>query len=462
MTDKVKKNWTIPQIKKEINSLVKFGTSEHSIQTIVRSKVPESFMDSGMLSTLVIDTLDEHPNFNLIQKIYNSKLSINKQSDDNKIFYFDPDTMKEDSVSKSHINTLFSKFDFSSKVSFCDFEYNPEVFKKHFTVDGVKKYNLFNPPFWLAKYFYYGIEVENSSMPELFDRYLKHFTNDHDESYEYVLDWLAYSLRHRNNCILTAIGNQGTGKGVLGEIIRRLWCSDDKFDSKYMNNNFDSIMGSAFKKEFNGFLENKRVFYIDEIMINSVDQEDRVKVLVNDFISVEKKGEDAKTIKNFASIYVSSNNLDSIRLRADDRRFSILEMSSDNLLTKFTKREIEDQMMCVDNIRKFGQYLWSREVDPKKMQKVFVTERTKSVREASLREWEEYFIETICEDNKGKRLLITEVSDLIENNFGSKFRPSRAALGKLNQLYPNEFKIHRPAINGKRRYCVDFKNFEEE
>ena len=456
-----KKNWTIPTIQKEVLSLIKFAQNENSIRSIMRSKVPQSVYEDHMLDSIISDVLEGHPNFELMQNIVTSKLAVNKQNDDNLIYFFNKSTRKEDFIKSSKLNQMFTKFDFSSKVHFCDFEYNPEQFSKFFKVDGIQKYNLFNPPFWMSDYFYDNQEIPKSELPEVYDRYLKHFTNHHKESYEYVLDWMANSLKARNQCILTAIGNQGTGKGVLGEIMRRLWCSDAEFNGKYMSQNFDSKKGSDFKKEFNGFLENKKVFYIDEIIINNVDQEDRVKVLVNDFIDIEKKGEDSKTIRNYASIYCSSNNMDAIRLRADDRRFSVVEMSSSNLLTVFTDKEIKEKVLSVENIRKLGQFLWHRVIDAKKMTKVFVTERTKQVREASLREWEEFFIEDMCQNHAGERLRVTEVSDEIENNFGSKFRPSKAALKKLEELYPDKFKIHKPSAkefkDGRRVYVVDFK-----
>lgn len=453
--------WTKQSVKKEVLNLIKFAQNENSIRSIMRGKVPEDIYDDDMLGLIISDVLEDHPNFDLMQNIVTSKLAVNKQNDDNIIYFFNKSTRREDFIKSSKLNQMFSKFDFASKVHFCDFEYNPEIFNKFFKEEGIQKYNLFNPPFWMADYFYEKKDIPKSELPEVYERYLKHFTNNHKESYEYVLDWMANSLHRRNQCILTAIGNQGTGKGVLGEIMRRLWCSDENFNGKYMAQNFDSKKGSDFKKEFNGFLENKKIFYIDEIIINNVDQEDRVKVLVNDFIDIEKKGEDSRTIRNYASIYCSSNNMDAIRLRADDRRFSVVEMSSDGLLTIFTDKQIKKEVFGADNIRKLGQYLWHRQVDPKKMTKVFVTERTKQVREASLKEWEEFFIEEICQDYKGKRLKVTEVSEEIENNFGSKYRPGRAALQKLEELFPDKFRVWKPGKaefpDGRRVFVVDFK-----
>ena len=455
------KKYTAPVVKKEINSLVKFGVSSEEIDRILKAKVPVDQIPTSILNNLILDTIDEHPNYDFIQQLMNAQLIMDKQSDDNKIYFFNKDLKKIDHTTRSKITSLMTKFDFTSNVHYCNFEYNPEVYKKVFKDEyKTQYYNLYNPPFWMQCKFYEGEEIPNAKLPEIYQRYLKHFTNNHKESYEYVLDWLANGLHRRNFCILTAIGNQGTGKGVLGQIMKRLWSPTEDFaDKKNVGENYDEVKGSSFKKEFNGFLENKRMFYIDEIKIESVDQEDRVKVLVNDYISVEKKGEDARTIKNYASIYVSSNNFDAIRLRADDRRFSVLEMSSKSLLSVFTLEEIMTGLYDPNNIRLLGQYLWNRKVDPMKMTKVFVTERTKRVREASLKEWEEYFIESICEEQKGKKITVTEASDLITDNFGPKFRPSRKALKKLEELYPNKFRVYKPAAEpGKSRlWHVEFK-----
>ena len=454
------KRHSTESVKKEIKNLIKFGVSKEEIDRILKAKVPVDHVPTDILNNLIEDTIDEHPNYDFIQQLMNSQLIMDKQSDDNKIYFFNKELRKIDHTTKSKIMSLITKFDFSSNVYYCNFEYNPEVLKKVYKDDyRTHNYNLFNPPFWLQDYFYDRKEVPKSKLPEIYKKYLLHFTNNHLESYEYVLDWLAHGLRHRNFCILTAIGNQGTGKGVLGQIMKRLWSPTEDFkDKKSVGENYDEVKGSSFKKEFNGFLENKRMFYIDEIKIESADQEDRVKVLVNDYISVEKKGEDARTIKNYASIYVSSNNFDAIRLRADDRRFSVLEMSSKRLLSLFSIEEIMQGLYNPDNIRQLGEYLWHRKVDAMKMTEVFVTERTKRVREASLKEWEEYFIENICEEFKGQKITVTDASDLITDHLGSKFRPSRRALKKLEELYPKKFKVYKPkAEDGKSRlWHVEF------
>jgi hypothetical protein len=456
------KKYTQELVKKEINNLIKFGVSREEIDRILKAKVPVDQVPTRSLNDLIRDTVEAHPNYDFIQQLMTSQLIMDKQSDDNKIYFFNKELRKIDHTTKSKITSLITKFDFTSNVYYCNFEYNPEVHKKIYKDDyKTQYYNLYNPPFWMQGKFYEGEKIPNAELPDIYKKYLKHFTNNHKDSYEYVLDWLANGFKRRNFCILTAIGNQGTGKGVLGQIMKRLWSPTDNFpEKKNVGENYDEVKGSSFKKEFNGFLENKTMFYIDEIKIESVDQEDRVKVLVNDYISVENKGEDARTIKNYASIYVSSNNFDAIRLRADDRRFSVLEMSSKSLLSIFTLKEVIEGLYDPENIRQLGYYLWNREVDPMKMTKVFVTERTKRVREASLKEWEEYFIETICEENRGKKFTVTEASDMITDNFGVKFRPSRRALKKLEELYPNKFKVYKPkAEPGKSRlWHVEFKD----
>lgn len=443
MTEKAKKP-TATSIKHEVNKLIKQGLSADSIKYRIRNDIPQDFIDDHMLFGIIDDTILEHPNYELIQSIMHSELAINQEDKSGKIHCFLPEKRKEFLINKEHVSSLFHKFDYSANVKYCMFHYRPDKMCKFFNEDGQWYYNLFQPPFWMENYFYDDKPIPTAELPEIYQRYFMHFTNHHKPSYDYVLDWLANSLRDRNYCILTAIANQGVGKGVMGEIMRVMWGS-----------NFDSMNGERFNKEFNGKIKNKRAFFIDELKINSTDQEDRIKVLINDFVEVEDKNVSAETIRNYASIYVASNNMDAIRLRGDDRRFSIIEMSDKKLIEVFSSDEISS-LLDRENVLLLARYLWHRPINKEQIMKVFVTERTEQIRQSSLRHWEEFFIEEICYEKSGEVVKLSDMSDLIENNFGSRFRPAKAAFQKLQELYPDRFKVVRKRENDRRIWSIEF------
>jgi hypothetical protein len=214
-----------------------------------------------------------------------------------------------------------------------------------------------------------------------------------------------------------------------------------------------------FKGKFNSQIMNKRLVYCDEISIRNKEDEDKLKLVVNDFIEVERKGIDAEEISNYANFYISSNNLDAIKLSGDDRRFSIINLTDIKLIEIFNDKEIKE-LLEQKNIDKLAQVLYYRKVDKEGMKKVFISERTRLVRESALKEWEDWFLTEYCVDNAGRSIKQKTVSDDVEDQFGSKFRPSRTSFDKLRNLLPPDqriFEIKKKSIDGKQVWCITFK-----
>ncbi|MBK7962484.1 MAG: hypothetical protein IPK04_15625 [Bdellovibrionales bacterium] len=91
---------------------------------------------------------------------------------------------------------------------------------------------------------------------------------------------MANSLQNRNLTILTAIGEEGIGKGILGEIMEDL----------HGKQNFIKVRDTVFKEKFNAPFENKTLVYVDEIKITTREALDRIKDVVNWQIEIEKRG----------------------------------------------------------------------------------------------------------------------------------------------------------------------------
>ena len=151
--------------------------------------------------------------------------------------------------------------------------------------------------------------------------------------------------------------------------------------------NYHEGKDQVFKKNFNSQLGFKKLFYCDEVTIKNKEQEDAIKVVVNDNIEIERKFKDVERIRNHVNLYISSNNLDAIRITADDRRFSIVNLTDKKLIEIMSDEEIK-ALFDDDNVDKLCQYLYYRDIDVDGMRKVFLTERTEQVREAVLSEWQ--------------------------------------------------------------------------
>jgi len=440
------KAWTVSKIKKQINSMIKNGHADSTIFSILSQEIPMDQIDSETLKRIVTSVVAEHPSYNLIQKISRSKLIVDKNSNDDNYYILDPISETLDTIHRIRLGGLFGKMDFSDKTFVCNFEYQPSTSSRLYkNKEGIWVYNTYTAPNWIKQIMKSDSEAEPEDLPFVYFKFLNHLVDEDAESYEYILSWLATALKSRNYCILTTIGNQGIGKGVLGDIIRLLAGEP----------NFVKTECRVLTKDFNKQILNKRVVYIDELIIRNSSEENKLKTLVNDFIEIEGKGIDAKEVENHASIYVSSNDLDSIRLRGDDRRFSIINLTSKKLITIMTPEEIKS-MFKSENIEKLGRFLWNLEVDSDKMMRVFTSKRTEEVRSSALKGWEEYILDDLAIENEGQSVLLSDVSDAVENNFGSRCRPSKVALKKLQELYPDLIKVEQKTKKSKKSWYVTF------
>ncbi len=433
----------------EIESRISFGKDKDTIKKEML-KVHE-MISPELITKMVDDILENHGSYSLIQKIMRSKIVIDVTTDEIRIV--DPVCKDYEVITQRVLNSLFDrKFNIDGRKFYCKHVYEPysdniiELSK-----NGVHKYNSYQPPTWYKSKFYSEgkKKVKYDEMPPIYEKFFKGFTDGDEKSYEYLLDWLANGVKSRNFCILTTISGQGSGKGVLGLIMRGV----------FGKHNYYSGSDRAFKGTFNSQLMNKRLVYIDEISIRKKEDEDRLKLVVNDFIEVERKGVDAVEHPNFANFYISSNNMDSLKLSGTDRRFSIINVSHTKLIEYMNDAEIKE-LLDSKNVNMLGAYLHYRVVDKEKMKHVFISKRSQQVRESALTEWNDWFLDEYCVENSGKTLTQAQVSDDLDDKFGSKFRPSRVALQKLlDLLTPDKriFKVKKVTVDKKQVWSVVFK-----
>jgi hypothetical protein len=287
-------------------------------------------------------------------------------------------------------------------------------------------------------------EVERvDKMPELFHRFFIHLSNGKESEYNYMVKWLANSIQDRNFCVLTAIGAPGIGKGVLGNIMLGL----------VGLSNFTKTDNKLISKDFNAQIRNKRLVFCDEINIKKTNHMNKFKDLVNDKIEIEGKGKDAKLDDNYASIYVASNNLDSLYIPENDRRFSVIELTNNRLDSNFTVEEIE-QLNELKNIEELAKYLYHYEVDKDEMLKVHRSQRLEDIKLSTLTDAQEWFLEDYAVEKKGQVIDLTIVQEAFrEKEFKAL---SRSELSKLQERFSTIFKITFNRMNGKRVRRVKF------
>ncbi len=394
------------------------------------------------------ESIEQYGDYDLIQKIMRSKII--QEASSRKNYILDPTTRSIFEITKERIREiLHPKLDVSDKMITCVFSYDPHTLKQLFKDKNNNwVYNQYEPPFWQAEHFFSegAIPIEKEkNIPKLYDRFLKHLVQNDDLSYNYILDWIANGINERNYCILATIGTVGVGKGRLGDIMREI----------FGESNYRESGNRIFKGQFNSQVKNKRLLYCDEVSIKDEEQNERLKVLVNNVLEVEAKGKDAEAITNHASIYFSSNSMDAIKLDANDRRFSIVNLTDVPLREVFTPEEI-DSLTEKENIDKLARYLYYRPIDKQKMVSPFKSSRTEEVREAGMAMWHDWLLDEYAIANAGKTIKLDKITEEAEEKFGSRYKPYRSAFQRLEKQFPKRLKVWRKTLDGVQVWTVTF------
>lgn len=333
-------------------------------------------------------------------------------------------------IHRRTVYTVFSKDEAKDFMNLrriaAQYTYNPSV-PGQLTLDTATGINLFNtyvPPEWKANWFYGGAQITGSAIPTVYFDFFTHLTSGHEESREFLLDWAATSLRARNYTILTAIGEQGIGKGVLGMILEMM----------HGKSNFAKVRDDVFKQRFNSRLAGKTLIYVDEADLRTKESQDRIKDTVNESMEIEAKGVDATSVRNWASYYLSSNSYDAVRIEAGDRRFSIIQLTDTPLnVTDWIKRIPE--LLDENAVSELARALWVRDIKAD-MKRPFRSARAAEVMEAGLNDWEDWVVFDWAPRNGGSRIELSKLQKDVETGCGLRLPPGRRKFIDLAKKYP--------------------------
>jgi hypothetical protein len=210
---------------------------------------------------------------------------------------------------------------------FAVLEFNPYSLEKKRVGDAGKLIlNMYKAPYWRTAEF-----TGTPSIPPFFDKLLNHLfpTEGHKE---YVLAWICRAVLGRNNTILTLVGAKGIGKTLLASTVGNL------VGKKY----YAVVGNSILTEKFNSPMKNNRLLFLDEVVAKNQEELSKLKSYVNKYIPIEEKGVDTETKENFNSIILSCNVDDNIGLQADDRRYSVPDLTDINLMAIMNEDEINE------------------------------------------------------------------------------------------------------------------------
>jgi hypothetical protein len=377
--------------------------------------------------------LVDDPNGTLKQLALSSYLYVDIQNSSNCIL-FEPLTEQRQAIARNNLKLLLGEDygDYSrNRIVLAKFDYNPSKPSVFEDADARNVFNTHVSPAWVERFLETVGEIpERSVLPGIMEDFFRHFTGGCDDSFEYLLDWIATAIQNRNRTILTAIGEQGTGKGLTAQILKQL----------VGESNFVNTRDEVLKAKFNGQLKNKRLVNIDEVAIKTNEHHDRLKDLVNDFIEIERKGENAVTVRNFASYYISSNRQSAVRPEAGDRRFSIIQVTDKKIQETELRHRIETELLLNQTIAEAGAFFYHRKV-LRNMDVPFRSRRYEEVIAASLTPWQEWLLEEVTKPGWPTAESLSALQDRVSTKFGT--RPNREVFEEFARLYPQVLSLHR-------------------
>lgn len=323
--------------------------------------------------------------------------------------------------------------------------FNPAL---HYIEDGrYKKLNLYTFPTWYSNYL--ASEVRTPlELLQLYRDFFMHLTGGNEESFEYLLDWMAYSLRSdvTNRCYLVLMAIEGLGKGVFGHLLRELNGAD----------NYVELMFKDMRGTFNGFLSKRTTVVIDEVMVRTIDDEDILKPLANDSFMCEEKFAPKFSVKNQASYVLLTNHDNALRISPKSRRYSVID-TGDKMLGELTWKKYEcdedhfenNLLLKPENVAQLGAYLLQRKVT-RNMKKPFFGVKSSQAVASAAADWEQAFISEVCAQYAGQTITVKAAIGYLKDHVAFETRITNKTLDTLSKKFPGIFTVKKRATPDER------------
>lgn len=394
--------------------------------------------EPGMLKELIKTTCEKFEPYKRIQRVLRSLLIMPNNRKD--WFLYDESSEYITVMKRETLQLDFAdKLDYTGRSKAVDVVYVPKLPRGIFTVGHEEKFNRYQAPFWkleirkAAKLENKPVVYPQAELPKIYTKFLTHFTDNDEQSILYILDWLAYSIQEgpKNKTYITAIGAQGVGKGVLGKIIRKLHGDENSSEVLF------STIGSRFNKPF----IDKTFIFLDEVIKASADQMNALKRQESDTQEAELKGIDSEEVGNYNNIYIASNNYDSLKLEADDRRHGIINIGTTRLEKAFTQEEIQE-LLSDNNIRQLGYYLMHYKPNPISFTQGYKSKNALKILNNTTLDWEKFFIDDYCKLHGGRIISLNTIVTVLKRQF-SRAHITVQGLKNLVDRYPGIYTIKR-------------------
>ena len=205
------------------------------------------------------------------------------------------------------------------------------LFQKDSMDRSVTCLNTYYPPKWMS-----STPGDGSFYIKVMDHL---FVDDTDK--RYVYGWIKQMVTGRNNIMLILRGARGCGKSVMSSICSAL------VGARYAR----VLPKSVISTNFNSAIENCRLGVFEEVSPGAEGGKylDQIKAMMNDTVSVEAKGVNAKTLRNFCSFIMCLNQDTRLGIQSHERRFALPKLASVRLDHVIGAEELSKRMKLLSD-----------------------------------------------------------------------------------------------------------------
>ena len=247
----------------------------------------------------------------VMKEVYNNELKRNER-----IFYDFPNFKRKYQslpsvfINKKPVPQTEIWFDSEDRREYDSIDYVPGKDTEH-----LKVYNI-----WTG----FSVEPLEGSCEKFLDHIRQIVSSDNDEIYNYILNWMAdavQNLRSRPGVSIVMTGRQGVGKGIFASNFGQL------FGEHFLHiGRANALVGN-----FNSELMGKSLVFADEAFWGGDKQIAGIlkSMITENELRIEFKGKEPVYVRNHIRIIAASNNDRVVPAEMGERRFFVVDVSSE-------------------------------------------------------------------------------------------------------------------------------------
>lgn len=287
------------------------------------------------------------------------------------------------------------------------------------TGKSIKAFNKFKVHNWDT--------IPDTPLPPCFPKFFEHLFPDPFQRAQ-VYAWASFAETSHLNFALVLYGAKGAGKSSFIELLKNM----------YNRELVVQISDGYFDAKFTGEIEHKKLAILEEVTCRGLKAKSKLKIMMNDWITVERKGENPRSgVQSFCNFIFTTNEAYSLEVEPDDRRFYIPDITKDIVPASIISEVLKNStnLPILKAVRKYFLENRDEEFDP-----FYPKKNTASFWEMSRQSAPESidFIITELEKSRGMELTYSELKEMwnrrpVKGNF-QRF-PHKAVLKRFFTHY---------------------------